>query len=280
MPEARRIPYVPVKGFFDKIRKEWFGPLRNIKDAQRQHNVEQSSIVHLIQLMPKMGWKAPRGAFHDRARWENAAARPGVTLEFNANKGEPKPIEQATIPRHMIEMAMSRMQTMRDISGVNIEMTGQRQGDDAGVVMEMRKKAALTMLAPLFDNFRLTKKSLGKLLIVYIQKYITPGRRMRVIGPSGMAEYVTMTNEMQFARYDAIIDETSATVNDRIQTLNLLQTVLPTLIDSGLPVPPGLIDLFPIPPHVKDEWKQMIQQQSQPMPPEMGAPPAEQPPAG
>lgn len=270
VPEARRIPYVPIFGYFDKLKRERFGIVRNIADIQRQHNVEQSALVHLVQLMPKAGWKAPRGAYHDKQKWANSAAEPGAMLEYNAQKGEPKPIEQPQVPRHLVDLAMSRMQNMRDISGVNVEMTGQRVAGDAGVVMEMRKKAAMTILANLFDNLRLAKKVLGKLLIVYIQAFMPMGRRIRVLGPRGQAEYVQFTEDMQFARFDAMIDETEATVNDRLQTLTLLQTVLPTLIDAGIPIPPTFIDLFPIPPHIKDEWKATL---AGPLPGAAGAPP-------
>lgn len=274
IPEARRIPYVPVYGYYDKVKRERFGVTRNIADVQRQTNVEQSAIVHMIQLAPKAGWMAPRGAFHDKQKWMSSAARPGAMLEYNGQKGKPEPLQQPQLPRHLVDLAMSRMQSMKAISGVNTEMTGERVAGDAGVAMEMRKKAAMTILATLFDNLRLSKKVLGKLLIVYIQAFMPMGRRIRVIGPKDAPEYAVFTQDLQFARFDAAIDETEATVNDRIQTLTLLQTVLPTLIDTGVPIPPGMIDLFPIPPHVRDEWKAMLQnQQAAPpgMPPH-GAP--------
>jgi hypothetical protein len=280
IPEARRIPYVPVYGYFDKVKREHFGVVRNIADVQRQTNVEQSALVHMIQLAPKAGWMAPRGAFHDKQKWQSSAARPGAMLEYNAQKGKPEPLQQPQIPRHLIDLAMSRMQNMKAISGVNTEMTGERVAGDAGVAMEMRKKAAMTILATLFDNLRLAKKVLGKLLIVYIQAFMPMDRRVRVIGPKDTPEYAAFTQDLQFARFDCAIDETEATVNDRIQTLTLLQTVLPTLIDAGIPIPPGLIDLFPIPPHVRDEWKAMLMGPPQGAPGRTaarGAPPAARP---
>jgi hypothetical protein len=60
-------------------------------------------------------------------------------------------------------------------------MTGQRT-PDAGVVLEMRKKAATTVLAPIFDNYRRSKLETGKVLLCYGQTYIKPGRRLRIIG--------------------------------------------------------------------------------------------------
>src|SRR6478609_3440828 len=96
---------------------------------------------------------------------ESGLATPGKMLEYNAQRGKPEPIETPTIPRHLLELAQTRPASMREVSGVNVELTGVRQGSDAGVVMEHRAKAAQTVLAPLFENARRTKKVLGKVLL-------------------------------------------------------------------------------------------------------------------
>jgi hypothetical protein len=146
---------------------------------------------------------------------------------------------------------------MREISGVNTEMTGQRVGSDAGVVMEMRRKAATTVLAPIFDNYRRSKIEVGRILLAYIQTYVKPGRKIRVLGEDEN-RYVEMTEQMGLLRYDITVDEANSTVNDRISTLNILQTTLPMLMKSGLSPPPEFVDLLPAPPHVRNAWKRQI----------------------
>jgi hypothetical protein len=262
LTKLKRFPYVPFRGLFDKVNKEWFGLTRPIIDPQRQHNVEQTMIMQLMQLQPKSSWMAPKGAFHDRQKWETGLAKPGSLLEYNATRGKPEPIPVQAIPRHLIDMALQRPQTMREISGVNVEMTGQRQGSDPGVVMEQRQKAAKTVLAPMFDNNRSSKMELGRVLLAYIQAYISVGRRIRVLGGKDQA-YVVMTEDMQLGDYDLTVDETNETINDRIATLNILQTTLPTLMKAGVPVPPSFVDMMPMPPEVKQDWKRLIEWQMQ-----------------
>ncbi|AYJ85771.1 hypothetical protein D3Y57_07030 [Sphingomonas paeninsulae] len=257
MPRLKRIPYIPVRAMFDSTNGEWFGLVRPVTDVQKQHNVEQSTIVALIQLMGKGSWKGPKGSFHNKHEWETKLGQTGQLLEYNAARGEPKPIEVPPIPRHLVDLAMTRPQMIREISGVNVEMTGQRQGSDAGVVMEMRKKAARTSLAPLFDNFRHTKIELGMVLLAYIQTYISVGRMIRVVGPDGAAA-VSMTTDMSIGQYDVTVEETDSSVNDRMATLNILQTTLPQVMSAGIPVPPEFIDLLPMPPHVRDAWKRLV----------------------
>lgn len=257
LKDLKRMPYVPFRALYDKVKKEWFGLLRSLLDPQRQHNVEQSAIVQLMQLMPKSSWMGPKGVFHNKTEWEEKIAQPGKMLEYNAARGKPEQIQTPPIPRHLIDMALSRPQAMREISGVNVEMTGQRQGNDAGVVMEQRSQAAKTVLAPIFDNNRRSKKELGKVLLAYIQTYVSRGRRVRVLGPEG-AQYVEMTEQMQLGRYDMVVEETNSTVNDRIATLNIMQTTLPQMMKAGVAIPPEFIDLLPMPPHIRDAMKRQL----------------------
>lgn len=257
LKELKRFPYIPARAIWDKGEAEWKGLVRFIIDSQKQHNVEQSSIVQLIQLMPKSSWMAPKGAFHNKHEWQTKLATPGAMLEYNQTKGKPEPIKQPDLPRHLIDMAMTRPQAMREISGVNVDMMGQRVGNDPMVAMEMRQKAAKTVLAPIFDNYRMSKIALGKVLLAFIQTYIKPGRRVRILGPEGTA-YAQMTEQEQLGKYDVTVEETNATVNDRIATLNILQTTLPQMMKAGIGITPSFIDLMPMPPHVRDDWKRQI----------------------
>jgi hypothetical protein len=257
LPNVKRIPYPAFRAFWDDEKKSWFGLLRGLMDPQKQHNVEQSAIVQLVQLMPKASWMAPKGAFHDKAMWQEKIATPGQMLEYNDRRGKPEQIPTPPIPRHMIDLAQSRPEAMRQQSGINIELTGVRQGGDAGVVMDQRAKAALTVLAPLFDNFRENKKEVGKLMLAYIQKYVTKGRKIRVLGPESV-DIVEMTMDMSIGRYDVVVEETNNSVNDRMATLGVFQTTLPQLLKAGMPLPPSVVDVLPMPPKVRDEMKRMV----------------------
>ena len=278
----KRFPYVPIYGYRDEEKKRWFGLVRNIKDAQRQHNVEQSAILHWTQTTPKAGWMAPKGSFVDRARWETHSAKPGFIGEYNPSRGKPEQIAPPPLPRHMVEMAASRLQTMRDISGVNLDMMGMTAQQTPGVVMELRRKAGLTVLQTLFDNLRLSRRVLGEILIRYIQEFMADNRKIRVLGPSG-ANYVQATTDLAFADYDAVVEDAQDTPMDRMATMHIMQTTLPTLAKMGIPVPPSFIDVLPISQHIKDEWKQMLRGPAPPPAGPMGpagAPNGGPPPAG
>lgn len=292
----KRFPYVPDRALWDKTEADWFGLVRQIIDPQLIGNIEQSVIVQLMQLMPKSSWMGPKGSFHNKQEWQNKVAQPGSINEYNASRGKPEQIKTESIPRHLTDMAFQRPEQMRAISGVNVELTGQRQGSDPGVVMEKRAKAAKTVLAPIFDNTRRSRIELGKVLLAYIQTYIAPGRVIRILGPDGNTQVVQMTEDMSVGRYDLTIDQDSNSINDRFDALMVLQTTLPAMAKSGLTVTPDFIDLLPIPPHIRDNWKRQMLwemalanklpppgwQPGQPIPGMAlpGAPPPGAPPAG
>lgn len=256
-PAIKVFPAVPMRGIRRKSKNDFIGIIQPIIDVQRQHNVEQSAILQLVQLMPKNSWMAPKGAYHNKQDWESGVAQPGKMLEYNASRGKPEQIATPAIPRHLIDMAFSRPQSMREISGVNVELTGTRQGSDPGIVMEQRAKAAQTVLAPLFDNARRSKKILGKVLLAYMQEHLSPGRRVRILGADGLQE-VIVSKDMLLGKYDMAVDESESTVNDRMATLNIMQTTLPQIMKAGVPIPPSFVDLLPIDTKIRDEWKNMI----------------------
>jgi hypothetical protein len=254
--KLRRYPYVRFGAMYDKKKRCWYGLLLTGMDIQRQHNVEQSAIIQLIQQMPHASWMGPKGSYHNKNEWEQKLAQPGKLLEYNATRGKPEQIDTPAVPRHLVELAMSRPQQLREITGINTEMTGQRT-PDAGVVMEMRKKAATTVLAPLFDNFRRAKLEFGKVLLCYMQTYIKPGRRLRVIG-EGKAGWVIATEQMVDGRFDLKVEETNSSINDRLETLTVMQTTLPQMLQAGVPIPPEFVDLLPMNPDIRDAMKRLI----------------------
>lgn len=254
----KRFPYVPLRCMFNKDKSEYFGYIRPACDLNLQHNVEQSVIVQLMQLMPKNSFMAPKGAYHNKNDWLTKLAQPGALLEYNAQRGKPEPIPVPALPRHLIDMAFTRPQSIREVTGVNHELSGSNQGSNTGVVIDKRQKASRTQLTPFFDNYRMTKIELGKIILAFIQHFVTVGRQIRVIGDGQEVDQVIMTEEMQLGRFDITVDEDESGVNDRFEALYVLQTTLPQMIKAGVPVTPEFIDLLPLPPHIKKSWRRQI----------------------
>jgi hypothetical protein len=57
---------------------------------------------------------------------------------------------------------------------------------------------------------------------------------------------------MTEGRFDLKVEEANASINDRMETLTVLQTTLPMLLKQGVPVPPEIVDLLPMNPDLRD----------------------------
>jgi hypothetical protein len=74
---------------------------------------------------------------------------------------------------------------MSNVSGVNAELLGMADREQAGVLEYQRKQSAVTLLAPLFDSFRRYRKMAGRCWLHFMQNYLTDGRLIRITMDDG-----------------------------------------------------------------------------------------------
>ncbi len=170
----------------------------------------------------------------------------------------------------MMEFSIS---SLRDVSGLNLELLGMANREQAGVLEQQRKQAALTMLAGLFDGLRRYRKEQGRLLAKYITEYLSDGRLVRIVGGDGTERYIPLVKQPGTLEYDVVVDEAANTVNQKDKTFAILMQLLPALEKQGIPFGPDLLEYTPLPAAMVEKWKQEIQkrqmqaQQNPPPPP-------------
>jgi hypothetical protein len=198
----------------------------------------------------------PKGSFHNKNEWETKLAQPGKLLEYNASRGQARANRRRPPCR-------GTWSTWRWVAPRSCAKYRHQHGDDRPAHAGRRRRhgdaeeGGDDVLAPIFDNYRRAKLEVGKVLLCYMQTYISPGRRLRVLGDN-KAGWVEATIEMTEGRFDLKVEETNASINDRMETLTVMQTTLPQIIQAGVPVPPEFIDLLPMNPTIRDEWKRML----------------------
>jgi hypothetical protein len=76
------------------------------------------------------------------------------------------------------------------------------------------------------------------------------------------------------------VEDSPDSPTDKMATMYILQTTLPILAKMGIPIPPSFVDLLPISPHIRQEWRQLIQASMMPpaAPPPGGVPEGGPPP--
>lgn len=259
-PCPEHFHYQPMTGKRDRNSNTWYGLVRPMKDPQRWANKWLSQTMHLMNANAKGGLIYEDGAIEDVADAERRLAKPGFVLKVNAGYGEKVHFKDPSqIPNTTFQLTELAISSVRDASGVNVELLGMADRDQPGVLEHARKQSAMAILAPFFDAQRRYRKAAGRLTLYFIKTYLSDGRLIRIVG-KGPAEYVPLTKQQGFEKYDVIVDESPTSPNAKEAVFAALSQILPMVIKEGMPVPPSLLQYVPgLPAELAEEWKKLIE---------------------
>jgi hypothetical protein len=262
-----------ITGKRDRNKNTFYGLVRAMKDPQRWANKWMSQTMHIMNTTAKGGIAAERGAFFDdeadgEASWAKQDAvtylRPGALSGPN-----PKFIQKPTspFPQSSFELMQFAISSIRDVSGVNVEILGMQNNAGQAASLDLqRKQAAMTILQPLFDSLRRYRKEQGRLLLYLIENYLSDGRLIKIVGP-GSAQYVPLVRQEGVSTYDVIVDEAPISPNQKEATWSMLQQILPVV---GKMLPPAtwlaLLKYSPLPTSAQKDISDSIQQSQQQAP--------------
>jgi len=246
----------------DRNSNTWFGIGRVLKDPQLWINKFFSSILHTINSQAKGGVIAKREAFENPSKAENTWARPdSITWadELHDEHGKPNilPKPQADYPEGMDRLMTFTVQSLPEISGLNLELLGLASKVQPGVLEAQRKEAGMTMLGWAFDSKRRYTKDAGRTLAYYIREYIADGRLVRIDQENG-PKFVKLMKDELTLDYDIITDESPSSPNAKERIWGMMMQMIPHLISANIPVPPEVLDYSPLPRKLVDAWKKMI----------------------
>ena len=168
-----------ITGKRDRNKNTFYGLVRAMKDPQRWANKWMSQTMHIMNTTAKGGIAAERGGFFDdeaegEASWAKQDAvtylRPGAL-----SGASPKFIQKPTspFPQSSFELMQFAISSIRDVSGVNVEILGQQSNAGQAASLDLqRKQSAMTILQPLFDSLRRYRKEQGRLLLYLIENYL------------------------------------------------------------------------------------------------------------
>lgn len=254
----------------DRNKNVWYGLVRAMKDPQMWANKFYSQILHVINSNAKGGIMAEDGAFPDQRKAEKNWARSDsvvTTAKGALQRGaiQPKPtVPYPTGLDRLMEFAVDAHYT---VTGVNLEMLGMADRNQAGVLEYQRREAGLTILGVLFNSLRLYRKDQGKVLMYFIKEYISDDRLIRVTGSEG-EKFVPLSKDKEVLKYDIIVDQAASSPNQKEKTFQVMTQLLPMIMKQGVPIPPDILDYSPLPQSLVAEWKKLLGGQQQ-IPPEI-----------
>lgn len=265
-----------ITGYRDRNRNVWFGIVRSMIDPQKWANKFFSQFLHIINTNAKGGLVVEKGVSDNMPKFKSDWSKSDGITEVNdgaisRKKLMPKP--PPVIPPQMAQMLEFSISSLRDVSGLNLEILGMADRQQAGILEAQRKQAALTVLATIFDALRRYRKEQGRLFAHYIVEYVSDGRLIRLVGGDGTERYVPLLKQEGALDFDVVVDEAPNTPNQKNATFAVLMQLLPALEKMGLPFTPDLLEYTPLPSAMVDKWQQAIQQRQQQMAQQPSPPP-------
>lgn len=261
---VRGFTWACITGKRDRNNGTWFGIVRSMKDPQRWANKWLSQALHILNSNAKGGIIAETGAFEDPKQAEESYARPEAITWMKpggATKIMPKP--QAAAPQAFFQLMEFALSAVRDASGVNLEMLGQREATQAGVLEYQRRQSAMTILAPLFDSLRRYRKVQGRIMLGFIHNDLSDGRLIRIL-QEDQEQYVPLMKQPGVETYDIIVDQASASPNQKEATFGIIQGMLPVVGNMLTPdMWATVLEYSPLPSSFVEKLREQITSGSQ-----------------
>ena len=267
-PDPENFTYQCITGKRDRNNNYWFGLVRSLKDPQRWANKYFSQMMHILNTNSLGGVLYEPDAFVDPAQAEADWSKPNAMIpmeEGAIRDGRYAEKPRAEVPVSLVNMMQFSLAAMREVSGVNIELLGMADRDQAGVVEHQRKQSGLTILATLFDSLRRYRKNQGRVLLCFIRKYISDNRLVRIVGSDGKQQYVPLAKQPDTATYDVIVDEAPSSPNQKERTFAMITAMFPPQTWPMLP-PAMTLEILrysPLPESLVNRLAELYEQQGQ-----------------
>ncbi len=192
-------PYIPVWAYRSR---DWdFGIVEQIKDPQREVNKRASQYLQYLNTMPKT-----RLVTDD----EDAANKFEQGQDIvSLNRGSTfQIIQPPQISVGHAQMEEISKDDAKRISGINDNLQGLGGANEPGIVVSLRQRQGLAMIALLFDNLEDSVELAGQIAMSRVRQFMEPEQVARIIGPD-KAKGIVMGPDGWMPVVDAILSRSS-----------------------------------------------------------------------
>lgn len=257
--QQRRMPmgmfqFRCMTGERDRKKKCFYGLLRDMFDPQMWANKWLSQTMAIMNSNAKGGIMAETDAFVNQRKAEEDWADPTKIVWVKPGalaNGKVKDRTAPPLPNGLGELMQFALSSLRDTTGVNLELLGQADREQAASLEMQRRQSAMTILATLFDSLRRYRKSQGRLLLHFIQ-LLPEGTLVRII-EKGNYKYIPLIKDPNVEQFDVIVDEAPSSPNQK----QAVWAMVMQLLQSGMQFSPqtviALLKYSPLPESVVKE---------------------------
>ena len=269
-PVGKQFSFCCITGERDRNAGTWFGLVRLMRDPQMWANKWLSQTLHILNTTAKGGVLAEKGAFEDQRQAQDTYAQPDAitwAAEGAISKGKIIPKPGAAMPNAYVNLLEFAISSIRDVTGINLELLGMRDANQPGILEAQRKQAAMTILATMFDSLRRFRKLNGRVRLFLIQNFLADGRIIRIIKDDGNMEGVKLLRDKTLGNYEVIIDDAPNSPNQKQETWQFLMQLMPVL--RGVMTPEAavvMLEYSPLPSKLVNSFKTMLEESQAPPP--------------
>jgi hypothetical protein len=263
-PCPTKFSFQAITGKRDRNKNTWYGLVKTMKDPQRWANKWLSQTMHIMNSNAKGGLLAEKGAFENQRKAEESWADPSAItwLEDGALSTQSPRIRDkppAQFPAGFMQLTQFALSSIRDTSGVSVEMLGLREAGQAASLEAQRRQAGLTILQPFFDALTYYREEQGVVMLYYIQNDLSDGRLVKIEGDD-KAQYVPLIKQATL-EYDIIVDDAPTSPNQKEAAWAIMMQLLP-VVGSALPpdIMMTLLEYSPLPATIVDKLKKQAKQ--------------------
>jgi hypothetical protein len=250
-----------ITGERDRKNGGFFGFVRVMRDPQMWANKMLSNALHIANTTAKGGIIAEKNAFDDERQAEDSYAQPNEitwAAEGAVQHGRIMPKPGTGDPSVYLKLLEFAIASIRDVTGVNLELLGLRDANQPGILEAQRKQAAMTVLASIFNSLRRFRKNVGRIRLHFIQTHLSDGRLIRIKGDDGTPKSIPLMREETAGDYDVIVADAPTSPNQKEATWQIISQVLPVFKDMLTPdVTLTLLDFSPIPSDVIEKLRKV-----------------------
>lgn len=253
-----------ITGKRDRNTGTWYGLVRAMKDPQRWANKWLSQMMHIMNTNSKGGLLAEKGAFKSQRQAEESWSDPSAItwLEDGAlSTTNPRVKEKppAQFPAGFQQLTEFAVGSIRDTTGVSVEMLGLREAGQPASLEMQRKQAGMVILQGFFDSLKKYRVNQGKVMLYYIQNDLSDGRLIRIVGQD-KEQYIPLLKQTA-AEYDIIVDDAPTSPNQKEAAWAIMMQLLPVM---GSMMPPEmmvtLLEYSPLPSTIVEKLKKQAEE--------------------
>lgn len=255
-----------ITGESDYNKGTWFGLVQIMKDPAKWSNKWLSQTMHIMNSQAKGGIMVEEDFAADIRKFEENYAKPeavtkvkkGALSNANGPKFVAKPVGQ--FPQGFYQLLEFAITSLRDVTGINLELLGQQDQNQPGILEAQRKQAGMTVLATMFDSLRRARKFTGRIRLFMIQNYVSDGRIIRISGPDGV-QALPLLRDNCLGEYDVTVDDTPSSPNQKEASWAIIAPMLPMFKDQLAAMPELLVAILeysPLPNRLVELLKALL----------------------